>query len=90
MTEADPPSLLTFPCDFPIKIMAHAREDMELTLVIIVRRHVPDLGEAAVTTRLSKGGKYIAVTATFQAQSRVQLDALYQELSTHKFVVMVL
>ena len=45
---------------------------------------------AAVTTRLSKGGKYIAVTATFQAQSRVQLDALYQELSTHEFVVMVL
>lgn len=90
MTDQQPESLLTFPCDFPIKIMAHAREDMELLIVSIVRRHVPNLGEGAVTSRMSKGGKYLAVTATFQAQSRAQLDALYQELSTQEFVVMVL
>jgi len=90
MSQVDPESLLVFPCDFPIKVMAHARENIEASIVTIVRRHVPDLGEGAVTTRMSKGGKYLAVTATFQAQSRAQLDTLYEELTKQEFVVMVL
>ena len=90
MTEAKQESLLVFPCDIPNKVMAQARENMELTIVSIVRRHVPNLTEGAIATRLSKAGNYISVTATFQAQSREQLDALYQELSTHESVVMVL
>ena len=56
----------------------------------IVRRHVPDLPEDASRTRLSSGGKYLAVTVTFVAESREQLDALYRELSAHPRVVMLL
>ena len=56
----------------------------------IVRRHVPHLPEGASHTRLSSGGKYLAVTVTFVAESREQLDALYRELSAHPRVVMLL
>ena len=56
----------------------------------IVRRHVPDLPEDASHSRLSRGGKYLAVTVTFVAESREQLDALYRELSAHPRVVMLL
>jgi len=68
--------------------MGKAAEDFEFLIVEIVRRHCQDLG--AVTTRNSKGGKYMSVTIVMTAQSRTQLDALYTELTGHERVTMVL
>jgi putative lipoic acid-binding regulatory protein len=59
-------------------------------VVEIVRRHIPVLAEDCATTRLSGGGKYLAVTVTFMAESQAQLDALYGELTEHERVVMLL
>jgi putative lipoic acid-binding regulatory protein len=55
-----------------------------------VRTHVPNLGEGAVSTRPSSGGKYLSVSVRVQAQSREQMDALYRDLSGHQRVLMVL
>lgn len=83
--------LFNFPCDFPIKVMGLADQDFDLLVVEIVRRHCRDeLREGAVSLRKSSGGKYIAVTVTIIAHNREQLDALYQELSNHQRVTMVL
>ncbi len=84
------PSIMTFPCEFPLKAFGKNTDDFETLIVAIVRRHVPHLEDHAVTSRLSGGGAYRAVTATFTAHSREQLDALYQELSSHEQVLMVL
>ena len=65
-------------------------DDFDLIVVEIVRRHVPDLGEAAVTSRPSKGGKYAAVTIMIEASSRQQLDAIYLDLTAHPSVLMAL
>ncbi len=81
---------LEFPCHFPLKTIGKNTADFETTVVEIVRRHVPDLKDDAVSNRLSKDGKYISITTTFVAESREQLDALYYELSSHEQVVMVL
>ena len=43
-----------------------------------------------ITSRISSGNTYRAVTATFMARSREQLDALYLELTRHEQVLMVL
>jgi uncharacterized protein len=43
-----------------------------------------------VTSRPSRGGKYLAVTVTFVAESRPQLDALYLEISQTKRILMAL
>ena len=59
-------------------------------MVEIVRRHAPDLGEGAVSSRVSSGGRYLAVTLTVRAESRGQLDAIYRELSGHPDVLMSL
>jgi putative lipoic acid-binding regulatory protein len=64
--------------------------DFDAVVVEIVRRHAPDLMEGAVTSRPSKGGKWVSVTITIQATSQQQLDAIYQALSDHDRVVMVL
>lgn len=88
MSEED--SLFEFPCDFPIKAMGEAADDFDSLVVSLVRKHSPDLGEGAVRTRTSRGGKYMAVTVTIQARSRAQLDAIYLELTGHERVLMAL
>lgn len=82
--------LLEFPCKFPIKAIGKDTGEFEAMIVEIVRRHVPDLTDNAVSTRPSSGGKYLSVTATFTATSREQLDALYLELSSNERVLMLL
>lgn len=83
-------SLLKFPCMFSLKAMGLSVDDFDLLVVEIVNRHVPKLSEGAVKTRASKGGKYLSVTITFEASSKAQLDAIYQELSSNKRVLMSL
>jgi putative lipoic acid-binding regulatory protein len=73
-------SPLRFPCTFPIKAMGLRSETFDALVVGIVRRHAPDIGEGAVAVRPSAEGKYLAVTVTIHAQSREQLDAIYQDL----------
>lgn len=80
-------SLLEFPCNFPIKAAGKAGENFDALVVEIVRRHVPDLSEAAVSLRESSGGKWVSVTVVIEASSKDQLDAIYRELSAHERVV---
>jgi putative lipoic acid-binding regulatory protein len=83
-------SVFTFPCAFPIKAIGRSSADFRATVVSIIRRHAPDLDERAVTSRASGQGSYLAISATFTAHSREQLDALYVELSGHEQVLWVL
>ncbi len=83
-------SALTFPCRFPVKVMGINSSRFEADIVMIVRKHVPDLSEGAVHSRPSSNASYLAVTVTFTARSRKQLDALYQELTAHPDVKFVL
>lgn len=83
-------SLLVFPCDFPIKAFGLAANDFDALVVELIRRHAPDLSEGAVSSRLSRQGKYVAVTITVTATSREQLDAIYRELSACEQVLMAL
>ena len=87
---SDEDTLLKFPCDFPIKAMGKSDEDFDSLVVGLVRKHSPDLTEGAVKTSFSKGGKYMSVTVTIQAQSKRQLDAIYLELSGHERILMAL
>lgn len=90
MKEEPEESLLVFPCQFPIKVMGLAGNNFDLLVVELVRRHVPDLSEGAVRSRLSREGKYVSITVTVNAQSREQLDNIYLELTGHERVLMAL
>jgi putative lipoic acid-binding regulatory protein len=83
-------SLIEYPTDFPIKVMGRREPRLVQIIVDIVRRHAPDFDPATVEMRTSKKNSYLSVTCTVRATSRVQLDALYQELCDHPSVVMVL
>ncbi|MEJ2393519.1 MAG: DUF493 domain-containing protein [Candidatus Thiodiazotropha sp.] len=83
-------TLLEFPCDYLLKVMGRAEPGFDSLVVELVRKHVPDLREAAVSTRPSKGGKWISVSVTLRAESKSQLDAIYLDLTAHEKVVMAL
>ncbi|MFT3741576.1 MAG: DUF493 domain-containing protein [Gammaproteobacteria bacterium] len=83
-------SSLTFPCDFPIKIVGKSSLDFQAAVLSIIRKHAPDLGEAAVVERHSKDSTYLSLTVTVHAHSQAQLDAIYQDLSAEPSVIMAL
>ena len=91
---AQPPSLLEslieFPADFPIKIMGRSADGFTAAVVAIVREHAPDFDPQTLEVRPSSQGNYLALTATIRATSRAQLDALYQALTAHPMVKVVL
>ncbi len=81
---------LSFPCQFPIKIIGFANDAFLGIVVEILNQHVPDLGEGAIVLKESAGGKYVSITATIRAKSQEQLDALYQALSQDPRILVVL
>jgi len=83
-------SLLTFPVDFPIKVMGRRENGFAQAVVEVIRQHAPDFDPAAVELRVSSQGKYLSVTATVRATSREQLDNLYRALTAHPLVKVVL
>lgn len=83
-------SLFDFPCRFPIKAMGRADGNIEAVVVEILSRHAPSFDASDVTVRASRGGKWLAVTAVIEAQSRSQLDAIYRDLTSHDSVVWAL
>lgn len=83
-------SVLAFPTPFPIKVMGRRESGFTTAVIGIVLKHAPDFQPGTLETRPSREGKYVSLTATVNATSREQLDALYRELCDHPSVVMVL
>ncbi len=88
-------TLLTFPTAFPIKAMGRMKHDASdesfaQVVLAVVLKHAPDFDAATVEMRPSKNGNFISVTATINAQSKAQIDAIYLELTGNPLVLMAL
>lgn len=88
MTQPDPK--LTFPCDFPLKVIGVDMDGFEAIITEIVLQYVPDLMTENITSQTSRHGRYRSISFQFIARSREQVDALYRELSANPNVKMVL
>jgi putative lipoic acid-binding regulatory protein len=86
----DSDSPLEFPCRFPIKVMGRNAPAFEQLVVEAVRLHAGPVAASDVTTRPSRNGRYLAVTVTFDAVSRDQVDAIYRILSSSEQVLFLL
>lgn len=82
--------LLTFPCEFVIKVFGLATDEFEKAVMTIISNNVKGLREDTFRTRPSKDGKYLAITITINVDSREQLDTIYRELSANPLVLMAL
>jgi uncharacterized protein len=85
----DHASCFTFPCSYPLKVMGQKTDAFEKAVRDILAKHLQG-AQVAYDSRPSGTGKYLAITATFEAASKQQLDAIYQELNDHELVVMTL
>jgi uncharacterized protein len=83
-------SLIEYPSEFPIKVMGARVEGFVETIVEVVRGFDPQLDAARVELRPSSAGNYLGITLMVTATSREQLDALYQALTSHPMVKVVL
>jgi putative lipoic acid-binding regulatory protein len=92
MTMSEHDEIMQYPCEIAVKAMGRTdlEVDFEAIVIEIVRRHAPDIGEGAVTSRESRNGNYLAVTVRVMAESREQMDRIYQELCDHEHVTMAL
>ena len=80
--------LFDFPCEFPIKVMGRDSESFRTLTLAIVERHAGPLAPDKISERASSKGRFLAMTYTIRAESRAQLDRIYQDL-TDSGVVLV-
>ena len=82
------PSLLTFPCDLPIKVLGKNDTAFRDAALKIVRAHYGDAH--TVAEQPSRQGAYISLTITVRAETREQVDAVYHDLVAEPLILMVL
>lgn len=83
-------TLLEFPCEFPLKIMGLAQDNLAQEVLGVVHQYAPDYDGKSMEMRASSSGKYVSLTCTVNAQSKAQLDDLYRALTSHPLVKVVL
>jgi putative lipoic acid-binding regulatory protein len=84
------PELLTFPCDYPIKVMLRAGDELRVRVDAIMARHSSPAAIESATTRPSAQGNFSAVTYTFRARDAAQIAALFADLKDIPGVLLVL
>lgn len=88
--ETNPPTLLTFPCDFTIKVFGKSGEEFETGVLEIVKKHVSNPSKIKIQSRPSENGKYNALNVSVHVDSKEQLDNIYRELSSSPLIIMTL
>ena len=82
--------MIDFPCNFPIKIIYMNQPGVTDELIAIIRRHHPELPLEAIKLQTSRQDNFVSMTATVLAKEQGSLDRLYQELTQHTHIKMVL
>ena len=85
-----PDELFQFPTDFPIKVMGRDSESFRTLTLAIVERHAGPVAAENISERSSSRGRFLAMTYTIRAESRAQLDRIYQDLTDSGVVLVAL
>lgn len=86
----DRTTLLEFPCRFPIKAMGRHSDEFQGIVEKIIFDHAKLWQDESVQLTPSRAGNFVSVTAVIEATSQNQLDAIYQQLTDCKQVIMAL
>jgi putative lipoic acid-binding regulatory protein len=85
-----PPERLTFPCDYPIKVMVRAEEGVRSQVDAIIERHAAPLDLASVVERPSGQRNFLGITYVIRATSAEQIAQLFAALKLCEHVLLVL
>jgi putative lipoic acid-binding regulatory protein len=84
------PPVLSFPTDYPIKLIGRPTAEFRARIHAIVLRHVPALEASHVSEHLSKNGNYLSISYALRAESREQMEALATDLKACEEVLLVI
>lgn len=82
--------LLTFPTDYPIKVLVRTADRMRLRIDAIVSSHASDIDLDAVVEKPSENGNFTSISYMVRAVSAAQVTALVKELIATPNVIMVI
>ncbi len=71
---------LTFPCEYPVKVMGANEPEFFTAVCDAVRPHVPGMSSQAVKVKTSRNGRFQSLTILVYAQSREHLIDIYQSV----------
>lgn len=83
-------TLLEFPCAYPVKAFGANRPGFADHVRALLTPVIGSVDDSAVDVRPSRGDRYLAVTIHFTAQSKAQVDAVYEALTADPQVMMSL
>lgn len=88
--EPNPPEKLTFPCDYPIKVMVRAEAGVRAHVDAILERHAGPIDLTTVTERPSAQQRFIGITYVIRAQNQEHIATLFEALKLCPQVLLVL
>lgn len=80
---------ITYPCDYPIKVVGDAADDFAELVCQIVVTHSPGFDASSVVVVDSRNGRFQSVRLTIQATSEEQIKQLFLDLKATGRVHMV-
>ena len=90
MAMSEPPPLLEFPTDYPIKVIGRPSDEFRARVHATVVRHVPLIEPERVSEKLSENGNFLSISYNIRAESREQVVALSSDLQACDGVLMLL
>ncbi|MCC5881631.1 MAG: DUF493 domain-containing protein [Halomonas sp.] len=80
---------ITFPCDYPIKVVGDAAEDFTATVCQVVLRHDASFDATRIEVIESRTARFLSVRLTLRATGEAQIKALFDDLKATGRVHMV-
>ena len=83
-------SAIEFPCYFPIKIIGINKASFQKEITDIIQHYASEENPPKITLKPSKEDRYLSITATVYVMNQETLDNIYQEITKHPDIKMVL
>ncbi len=81
---------ITFPCDYPIKVVGDVRPNFHEEVFDVVAKHDPTLTSDKVSQKTSRKGNYVSISFVLLATGESQLKSLFEDLKEIESVRLVL
>ena len=79
---------LKFPCQYPIKVIGLSNDLFKKNVLNIVYQHFKSkISDDLISYKTSRNNRYLSITVRFMAESRSQVDQIYQDLKSCEEVV---
>jgi uncharacterized protein len=84
------PERITFPTEYPVKVVARTAPDLRARVDAVFARHFGAFPPERVAERASAQSNFVSLTYTMVVEAETQLAALHTDLKAVDSVVMVL